>query len=96
MAWLHPVRDWSLYSITGAVQLAEVGPEWLRVDRLPAYAPDLNPDEGIWSYLKRVEFRNICCRSLRDLREALREAAVRLCQKPEIIKGCVREARYHV
>jgi hypothetical protein len=23
--------------------------EWLRVFRLPAYAPDLNPAEGIWS-----------------------------------------------
>jgi transposase len=82
----QPVRD----------LLAEVGPARLRVERLPAYAPDLNPDEGIWNYLKRVELRNVCCRSLRDLREALREAAVRLCQKPEIIKGCVREARYPV
>ncbi len=26
--------------------------EWLRVYRLPAYAPDLNPAEGIWSLLK--------------------------------------------
>ena len=25
---------------------------WLRVFRLPAYAPDLNPVEGIWSVLK--------------------------------------------
>ena len=27
--------------------------EWLRIYRLPAYAPDLNPAEGIWSLLKR-------------------------------------------
>ena len=27
---------------------------WLRVYRLPAYAPDLNPAEGIWSLLKRA------------------------------------------
>ena len=26
---------------------------WLRVYRLPAYAPDMNPAEGIWSLLKR-------------------------------------------
>jgi len=26
---------------------------WL--EQLPGYAPDLNPDEGIWNYLKRVE-----------------------------------------
>jgi transposase len=82
----QPVRD----------LLAEVGPGRLRVERLPGYAPDLNPDEGIWNYLKRVELRNVCCRSLRHLREALREAAIRLCAKPEIIQGCVREAGYHV
>jgi transposase len=29
--------------------LAEVGPARLWVERLPAYAPELNPDEGIWN-----------------------------------------------
>ena len=27
--------------------------EWLHVIRLPAYAPDLNPVEAVWSHLKR-------------------------------------------
>lgn len=27
--------------------------DWLHVIRLPAYAPDLNPTEGIWSHVKR-------------------------------------------
>jgi transposase len=76
--------------------LAEVGRDRRQVEPLPAYAPDLNPAEGIWHYLKRVELRNVCCQSLRHLREALREAAIRLCTKPEIIQGCVREAGYHV
>jgi len=76
--------------------LAAVGPERLQVEPLPAYAPDLNPDEGIWQYLKHVELRNVCCASLQHLRDALREAAIRLCTKPAIIQGCVREAGYHV
>jgi DDE superfamily endonuclease len=37
---------------------------WLRVFRLPAYAPDLNPVEGIWSVLKRGAGQP-CCRQLR-------------------------------
>jgi transposase len=81
----QPVRD----------LLAEVGPDRLLVERLPAYAPEVNPDEGIWNYLKRVELRNTCCRSLEHLRDALREAAIRLCQKPHVIRGCIREAGYH-
>jgi hypothetical protein len=33
---------------------------WLVVERLPAYAPDLNPVEGLWSSLKAVELANLC------------------------------------
>jgi putative transposase len=27
--------------------------DWLTVVRLPAYAPDLNPAEGVWAWMKR-------------------------------------------
>ena len=33
----------------------------LHLERLPGYAPDLNPDEGVWNYLKNVEMKNLCC-----------------------------------
>ena len=36
----------------------------LHLEQLPGYAPDLNPDEGIWNYLKRVELGNVCCANL--------------------------------
>jgi transposase len=32
---------------------------WLVVERLPAYAPELNPVEGLWSSLKGVELANL-------------------------------------
>jgi transposase len=32
---------------------------WLRGFRLPAYAPDLDPVEGIWSVLKRCVLANL-------------------------------------
>jgi transposase len=32
---------------------------WLVVERLPAYAPDLNPVEALWSCLKAVELANL-------------------------------------
>jgi transposase len=31
----------------------------VHLDRLPAYAPELNPEEGLWVYLKGVELRNL-------------------------------------
>jgi DDE superfamily endonuclease len=32
---------------------------WLVVERLPAYAPELNPVEGLWSNLKAIELANL-------------------------------------
>ena len=54
--------------------LANGGAERIRLESLPGYAPDLNPDEGIWNYLKRVELRNMCCPDVRELRQELRLA----------------------
>ncbi len=32
----------------------------LRVYRLPAYAPELNPDEWLWAWLKQHALRGLC------------------------------------
>jgi transposase len=66
---------------------------WL--ERLPGYAPDLNPDEGIWHYLKHVELRNVCCHNMADLRHNLDTASDRLRQKPEIIRACFEQIGYY-
>lgn len=76
--------------------LADGGAERIRLERLPGYAPDLNPDEGIWNYLKRVELRNVRCSNLRELWQALRLAVARLRHKRQVIRGCIKQAGYHV
>jgi transposase len=76
--------------------LASGGAERLQLEFLPGYAPDLNPDEGIWNYLKRVELRNRCCGTLCRLREALRLATARLRHKRSIIHSCFHQAGYRV
>ena len=43
----------------------------LKLEQLPGYAPDLNPDEGIWKHLKYVELKNVCCQSLAELKVEL-------------------------
>ena len=40
--------------------LSAGGTERMHLAQLPSYAPDLNPDEGVWNYLKRVELKNVC------------------------------------
>jgi transposase len=82
----QPVKDF----------LAAGGAARLHLEQLPGYAPDLNPDEGIWNYLKRVELRNVCCRDLKHLRRHLRLATARLRHKRHVIRGCAKQAGYHV
>ena len=72
--------------------LAEGGAKRLHLERLPGYAPDLNPDEGIWRYLKHVELRNVVCQNCTDLRAELRLATARLRHKRQVIKGCIKHA----
>jgi transposase len=60
----------------------------LHLERLPAYAPELNPDEGFWQQRKGVELRNLCCCDLRHLRDELCTAVKRVRRKPRILKGC--------
>jgi hypothetical protein len=33
--------------------------DWLRVERIPAYAPELNPVEYLWANLKDLELANL-------------------------------------
>ena len=64
----------------------------LHLEQLPAYAPDLNPDEGVWNYLKYVEMRNLCCHDLPELRLELRKALARLRHKVHVIQSFVLQA----
>ena len=62
----------------------------LQLERLPGYAPELNPDEGVWNLLKRVELKNRCCRDLDELRWELGLATRRLRRRPLLLAACFR------
>ena len=64
----------------------------LHPEQLPAYAPDTNPEEGVWRPLKRVELGNRCRRDLSHRRTELRRAVLRLRQKPHLVRACIRQA----
>jgi len=68
----HP-RDFMVMIVDGAsshVANALVVPENIRLHRLPAYSPQLNPQEHLWDELREKEFPN---RVFADLAGVLRQ-----------------------
>lgn len=61
----------------------------IRLERLPGYAPDLNPDELVWRQLKR-DLGNVCCPDVDSLRAHLRSATTRLRSRPAKITNFFR------
>lgn len=73
--------------------LANGAAQRLHVERLPAYAPELNPGEGLWAHLKGVELRNVRCFDLPHLRRERRAAVKRVRRNPRVIEGFFRGAK---
>jgi transposase len=51
---------------------------WLRVERLPAYAPELNPVEGLWGNVKGTELANRCPDTIDEAMQATRDGLERV------------------
>ena len=50
---------------------------WLVVERLPAYAPDLNPVELLWGNVKGSELANLCPETIEEARAVAEEGLLR-------------------
>lgn len=64
----------------------------VHLEQLPSYAPDLNPDEGVWQYLKNAELKNVCCEQIWELKGQLHLAFERLRHRTESPVGCFESA----
>jgi putative transposase len=59
---------------------------WLTVYQLPAYAPELNPVEAVWSHLKR-SLANLAKRNLGQLAALVKTRLKRMQYRPGLIDG---------
>jgi len=65
---------------------------WLTVHRLPAYAPELNPVEGLWAWFKGTTHANFCSNGLSPIRQQLRCGSGRLRGHPNVLRGFLNKA----
>jgi len=60
--------------------------DWLTVVQLPAYAPDLNPAEGVWANMKNG-LGNLAARNVDQLAAIVRNRLKRIQYRPGLIDG---------
>jgi len=60
-------------------------------ERLPAYAPELNPDELVWSWTKYGKLANLAAHNKEVLWDAVVDELVYLHQHPELLSSFIRK-----
>ena len=65
----------------------------LATERLPAYAPELNPVEYIWGYWKHHELPNFCPRDFTQLSYQARRAVRRMHRRSPLIRSFWHQAQ---
>lgn len=63
---------------------------WLRVERFPAYAPELNPIEYLWSAMKRKDLANLPPKGLKHLKQRVYFSKKRISTNAELLKGFLK------
>jgi transposase len=64
---------------------------WLRVERYPAYAPELSPVELLWSLMKTKDLANVPPKGLTHLKRLVRRSFRRIKADTTLLKNCLRK-----
>ncbi|WP_323138318.1 MULTISPECIES: winged helix-turn-helix domain-containing protein [unclassified Streptomyces] len=66
--------------------------DWLTGFQLPAYAPDLNPQEGVWSVVKR-DLGNLAAADLGQITGTVKRRKLKMLQyRPQVLDGCLADS----
>jgi len=63
----------------------------LRIEHFPSYAPQLNPDEGIWPLAKQ-ELANSCPNDVDELMEDILDSIEGIRNSSEKLRGCIAQS----
>ena len=64
----------------------------IAIARLPPYAPELNPVEAIWAYLKKHEIANLCLNSIGEVGQFARYRLKSMQRRPALITAFWKQA----
>lgn len=81
---------WSVHR--SAVRRLQQRHAWLQVEWLPAYAPDLNPVEAMWSYTKHGDLANYLPTDIAELEETVLDSLAEQHYDQRLKKGYFKRA----
>lgn len=64
----------------------------IQLERLPAYAPELNPVEYVWAYLKNHALPNFCARDFAELTATARQKLSSMQRRPKLVTAFWKQA----
>jgi transposase len=64
------------------------------LERLPSYAPELNPQAGVWNLLKLRELKNLYVADFEQLATELVRAKERLKHRKTVLRQCIAHAGF--
>lgn len=77
---------------SAAGQLLRRFPRRVRIEWLPAYAPELNPDEQVWNRTKYTDLANFCPENVTDLAQAVRHSLEQTKDHPPLLRSFFEHA----
>jgi transposase len=61
-------------------------------EKLPAYAPEINPDENVWSWTKYGRLANLAAQDTGELRQRIEQELATLRTEPQLLDAFIRDA----
>ena len=62
-------------------------------EEFPGYAPDANPDEGVWGWVKYHRLANFAPQDLGELRSRVVAELSSLSKRPDLLASFIRHAK---
>lgn len=66
---------------------------WFTAYRFPAYAPELNPIEYVWSSSKNKDLANVCPKDMGELEKRIKKSMKRINGSGAVLRGCLRASK---
>ena len=89
----HVIVLWDKGRIHQGDPIRDVGRQFprLHLEHFPAYAPELNPDEGVWA-LAKGRLANGRPDDLDELLAQLTASLSRIARSPALLRACIRQS----